>query len=119
MTTRHAWLITYDHLDHEKVEGLAGPSDAPQDLLDRLQKGEGARFKLWDDDGELYYSGRFLQDGLDTNVIETKEFPEYRRPIVTSGLEEEAFAPLWDYGTPAAGAVSITYKDKEGRWGAL
>ena len=49
------WVITKDHIDgfeHGAVDKL---SDRAQEIIK-----SGTPFRLYDDDGELYYEGRFL-----------------------------------------------------------
>jgi hypothetical protein len=94
--TMHAWIITKDHLcDGEYIDrdeaGVCGPSDADEDLLRRVKAGEGKTFRMWDDDGELYYTGRLL-------TTEDRW-----------GEEDVMVAPLRDFGTPNAGAVLIKW----------
>jgi hypothetical protein len=90
----YAWLITQDHIEGGADTGTRGPSGAPDDLLASLRAGAGYEFEIFDDDGELYYSGRYL--GAD------------REHGVDS---EHAFGPLDDFGTPNAGATEIKYWD--------
>lgn len=102
----YAWIIDRDHLSGPGGEfanpaddeaGVTGPSDAPERLLERLQlrSKPGQTFRLYDDDGILYYTGRvlFAEPGV---TIETAD-------------ERAAFGPLWDFGTPNAGAVELRY----------
>lgn len=94
MPARYAWVIDYDHLDNKNVKVL-GPRNISAKLEDELEHGKGEQFRLYDDDGELYYSGRIVgfYDG---------------------------FEPLYDYGQPNAGAVRIDYQNKEDNsWSTL
>lgn len=84
-----AWIIDKDHIADEGAKpgtnanavGLMGP---------RRYKGNGTeltkRFRMLDDDGELYYEGRCDSDD-----------------------DENALGPLDDFGTPNAGATTIQY----------
>ena len=54
-------------------------------------KCNGWTFKMYDDDGSLYYSGRL--------VTPDDETPD----------DATAGAPLWDFGQPDSGCVTITY----------
>lgn len=96
----YAWIITKDHLaDGSTITdeaGTTGPRRATADLLARLQAGEGQEFRMYDDDGELYYEGRYLGDD-----------------------SEDMFGPLDDFGMPNAGAVRIDYKNDAGAWEVL
>jgi hypothetical protein len=110
--SQYAWVITRDHLadgdeDFESEVGVAGPSDAPDDLTNRLVDSEdkpvkdkpkdALSFKIYDDDGIHYYDGWYLgPDG------------------------EDMFGPLTDFGGPNAGATTIKYRDKTtGKWETL
>lgn len=93
----YAWVITRDHLAdmfgdpaEQREEGVSGPSAAPDDLLARVKAGEGHEFKMYDDDGELYYTGRLLTAG-------------------DMGAEEHCAGPLDDFGTPNAGCTRIRW----------
>lgn len=95
-----AWIIDTDHLadDGHTDAGITGPSTAPDNLLARLAAGEGVKFKMYDDDGELYYTGRIIaqaEDGTDQRFD-------------TCG--DEFYRPLGDFGGPGAGCVAIKFK---------
>lgn len=100
----YAWIVNYDHLDSERV-CIIGPHNASKEqqeilLHPRKNSAQLTRFKIYDDDGELYYSGYFLGDSFD----------------------EDAFGPLDDYGAPNAGATEIRYlriKDGKEEWETL
>lgn len=103
------WIITKDHITDgaEKAPsnlnavGLVGSSEIdPEDVV-RLTAGEGEPFRMFDDDGNLYYEGRFLE-GKDTEDLEAAEFQ-----------------PLDNFGTPNAGCTYIEYKDASGVWKML
>lgn len=79
-------------------EDIIGPSGATPDLIAKC-RAEGREFQLYDDDGELYYSGLMWSDkGVGT---------------------EDDFAPLDDYGQPSAGCTEIRYRDSYGRFVGL
>lgn len=96
----YAWIITEDHLADEgapegtnaNAVGIIGPSTASEEDIARLKAGEGRTFKMYDDDTELYYTGRLVVSGG-----------------MTYDDEEACFGPLDDYGTPNAGAVMIRW----------
>lgn len=100
----YAWVVTYDHLDKCR-ENVIGPRDATPGQVVELHSAaqslaarEGVtRFRMYDDDGELYYSGLFLGDPDD----------------------ETAFGPLNDYGTPNAGCTEIRYERSPGKFVTL
>lgn len=75
---------------------IEGPHDADTRLLERLARHEGQRFRLSDDDGNLYCEGWFLPG--------TGDDPD----------GELQFMPLWDYGQGGLGAVSIAYLEPTG-----
>jgi hypothetical protein len=97
----YAWIIDKDHIAVEvepegtnmNALGVIGPRDAPEDLILRLKHGEGRLFRMYDDDGELYYSGRILVEVPDSWA-----------------LQDEHFGPLYDFGGPNAGCTEIRYK---------
>jgi hypothetical protein len=87
---RYGWIITEDHINTEDGDvsdvNRKGPRDLDKEVFERLQAGEGSRFRLYDDDNNLYYEGRFL--GID---------------------EFSGFEPLDDFGMPWAGCTIIRY----------
>lgn len=97
MPARYAWIIDRDHLagDGHTDEGVLGPRGvAPEleaQLCERPLRGE--RFRIRDDDNELYYEGRIVG-------------------------RFDGFEPLRDFGTPNAGATSIEYL-RNGKWEIL
>lgn len=104
--SRYAWIIDRDYIADEidtdrmgkdcvAVE-VAGPSDASPAQVELARK-RGWPFKMYDDDGILYYSGRcWSAEGWG---------------------DETLFGPLDDYGMPNAGAVTIKYRNPEtGKW---
>jgi hypothetical protein len=105
-----AWIITKDKLfkdlqdllpDITSDKGLTGPRCATENDIARLRAGEGRRFRMLDDDGNIYYYGRILEDDECTSEYEGD--PE--------------LAPLDNFGAPNAGAVQIEYAegwDKKG-----
>ncbi len=105
MTAAYAWIIHTDHMgDEPHVPGTIGPSDAPDDLIARLHHGDGHPFRLYDDDGERYYSGRIAFDP----------------PTSIAHLNDHAFGPLDDFGGPNAGCTEIRYQTgPKGSWEAL
>lgn len=56
----------------------------------------GRRFRMKDDDGELYYEGVMV--------------------VLPEDGDEADFRPLSDFGTPNAGATSIEYQRDDGTW---
>ena len=88
----YGWIIDQDYLEPGSVEeGTIGPSTIPPDITEKLREGHGREFRLFDDDGELYYSGRILGDDWD------------------------GFEPLDDFGEPNAGCTEVRFFEN-GRW---
>ena len=87
----YAWVITRDHLEHtnERIIGPHNCTEAQREILmhPRTNADKLTRFRIYDDDGELYFSGWFLGDSE----------------------AEEAFGPLDDFGAPDSGATEIRY----------
>ena len=101
MASSYGWIITKDNVTNG-IEGLKtrvgmlGPRDLSEEMSDRLKNGEGAKFRMKDDDGNIYYYGRLVGDED----------------------SEDGFGPLDDLGRPDAGATSIEYY-KNGKWEVL
>lgn len=99
----YGWIIDKDYIADETADqgtllnakGLCGPSDIPAFVLADLRHGSGDAFRLYDDDGELYYQGRFI-DADDDWTLE--------------------YQPLYDFGEPNAGCTMIKYKQADGSW---
>ena len=88
----YCWKIDTDHTslmegEPDVREGIRGNPGA------RLIGMPVSHFKLYDDDDDLYYSGRFWGDED----------------------SEEAFAPL-DWGSRYAGCTRIDYRQEDGTW---
>jgi hypothetical protein len=102
----YAWIIDTDHIDAGHDASTIGPRNVSPLMENALQsdKKHGIPFKMYDDDGELYYSGRILLNLSDPDAFE--------------GGEE--FAPLDDFGMPNAGCTSIHYQNTETKkWAAI
>ncbi len=81
------WIIDLDFVNDGEADGLCGPAGYTGRGHDLTK-----RFRMRDDDGEVYYEGR---------------------------CRGESFAPLDDFGRPGAGCTTIEYQDGQGRWRAL
>ncbi len=83
----YGWLINSatEDVDDQDAVGTLGPGNIGGPMIDKLRAGEGSRFRIFDDDGILYYEGRGL---------------------ACRGLE-----PLEDFGTPNAGATRIDWQE--------
>lgn len=93
----YGWVITHDHIEDGEYNqvGTAGPGTADEEMIEAV-KTEGEhriRFKMYDDDGELYYEGFFTMD--DENAY-----------------HDAPYGPVEDFGMPNAGVVRIDYPDK-------
>ena len=95
--SKYAWIIDVDHVEMNETP-VMGPSNMSPEFTARLialKKDEGQQFKMYDGDGELYYSGRIIG-------------------------EYDGFEPLDDYGTPNAGCTEIKlYNNKTREWETL
>jgi hypothetical protein len=96
MKSSYGWIITEDKLTVPGRVGVIGPSTISDKTKAKLIAGEGSKFRMKDDDGEVYYVGRLVGDAD----------------------SEEGFCPLDDFGTPDAGCTSIEYL-KNGKWEVL
>ena len=94
-----AWTITQDHLttpddDWPSAYGTWGPSDTVATSLDEVP----IPFRLYDDDGELYYEGLMNEAAMDA-------FGDGRDP-------------LYGFGMPNAGCTRLDYEEN-GSWKVL
>jgi len=89
--TPYIWMVNHDYLDGKEVM-IFGPHGANQNEIEERCT---IRFKMYDDDGNLYYSGLMSEE---------------------CGIEGD---PLMDFGTPNAGAVRLDIFNTEiGKWEA-
>jgi len=93
MSSAYGWIITKDHLCEPgdtiaDETGTIGPRTISNEMKASLIAGKGKAFRLYDDDGEQYYSGRLIGDWQD---------------------EEAGFSPLDNFGIPNAGCTEIRY----------
>lgn len=100
--TGYGWIIDIDHLAIEyptfgDETGTMGPINISDEITALLNKGEGIPFRMYDDDGELYYSGR----------------------IIVPDDDDLRFRPLSDFGEPNAGCTEIRYQNSEDNWETL
>ena len=86
-----AYAITKDHLPNAdaaagtngNATGLIGPRSVKLSFEEIVTHPKGQKFRMLDDDGEVYYEGIFVGD--------------------------DEFQPLDFFGTPTAGCTSIEY----------
>lgn len=102
-----AFIITRDHISekfgNQSRVGLTGPRAASDRDMERLKAGEGIAFKLYDDDGELYYEGRRLEESDCDELYDA----------------EPELAPLDCFGLPDSGCTEQRERNAEGKWEAL
>jgi hypothetical protein len=89
------WMILKDHISRPGERTRIGVSGGMVNPSVEEAKKLPYEFRLYDDDGNLYYEGR--SDDRDS---------------------EDAFHPL-DYGESDAGCVRIDYKQDDGTWETL
>lgn len=87
------WTITDDFIDNDReAEGTVGPRNADLSADEIVNHPQAKRFRMYDDDGTLYYEG--------------------------SLVGEDEFAPLDDFGEPNAGCTRIDILEG-GKWRPL
>ena len=86
--SEYTWWVTKDILE-DKYVSVLGPHDAVEEDTARCT----IPFRMYDDDGELYYEGVMSE-------------------------ECEGFEPLDDYGMPNAGCTEIRLLE-DGKWVTL
>lgn len=104
MSAPYVWLITDDDLaapGDRADRSTAGPARVSEGLEKAIRSDDlpigftRAVFRMYDDDGTLYYRGRmFYAEELD-------------------GTEEQVFAPLAEFGLPNAGCTRIAWNDDD------
>lgn len=103
----YGWIVDVDHLTSGDVDptvnrfGTVGPRSIRPVFNSRLLANDIApdvrRWRCKDDDGEIYYEGRYI--GTD---------------------EADGFGPLHDFAQPDAGATTIEYLNPAtGQWEEL
>ena len=60
----YAWTIT-----SRTLNGVSGPSNAPDELLAQLNNGEGRTFRMYDDEGTVYIAGRIVGRHMDEQPL--------------------------------------------------
>lgn len=96
MTADYGWIITKDLLFEEGIDdrsavGTIGPSDISDEMMEQLKNGDGKPFRMYDDDRNLYYEGRYLGD------LEWSD-------------------PVQDFGGPNAGCTYMMEPNESGKW---
>ena len=93
----NAWTITRDYFadpdakrgTNSNAVGIVGPCAARLTAQQIIEHPDAKRFRMLDDDGEIYYEGYLVGD--------------------------DEFAPLDDFGEPNAGCTSIQVQEN-GAW---
>ena len=85
----YGFIVTKSHIGGKMP--FVGPRDIPKEMEEALHSGQGLAFKMYDDDDELYYEGKFVGD------------------------ETQIMSPLFDYGMPNAGCTYMKY-NIDGKW---
>ncbi len=91
-----AWIITRDLLAEQGITsetavGTYGPRGCSEVTYNKLQRGDGHMFLMYDDDDELYFEGLLLGDPT----------------------SHQGFSPLDDFGMPDSGCTRIDYYNAE------
>ncbi len=98
------WTITKDYIADETAPqpsnanavGMVGPRHAKFTAEEIIAHPQGRKFRIKDDDGEMYYEGVMV--------------------ITPDDGDEAEFRPLDDFGAPNAGATIIEYQRPDGTW---
>lgn len=98
MKAKYGWIIDRDHLAEQGIGdtdvATMGPRNLSPEYKNGLSQGFGTKFKMYDDDGELYYEGRIVGS--------------------FDGME-----PLDDFGMPNAGCTMIEVQLPDGTFSRL
>lgn len=101
-----AFMITKDLVEmssEENAEGVKGPSNISDTDAIMLELGHGIPFRLLDDDRNVYYYGRRLEESDADDDYDA----------------EPELAPLDCFGAPNAGCTIQEEKNAEGKWEAI
>jgi hypothetical protein len=101
------WIITKDFIadpnapqpSNANAVGMIGPSHAKLTAEEIIHHPQGRKYRMKDDDGEVYYEGVMV--------------------VTPEDGDDAEFRPLDDFGTPNAGATDIEYQQKHGGWETL
>ncbi|MEU4534356.1 hypothetical protein AB0G15_05775 [Streptosporangium sp. NPDC023825] len=107
----YGWIIDKDHLynpnsgfEERNDTGTMGPRRISPEIKAQLKAGKGEKFRMLDDDGELYYTGRIIGPADGSPEAASDECIEWE------------FAPLSGFGARNAGCTDIQYKNDKGEW---
>jgi len=90
--SKYGWMLKLS--DELGGQEIYGPSALSRELNNELLVGNGAEFKVYDNDDILCGIGRIVGD-------------------------YEGFEPMDDYATPSLGCTKIQYKQLNGMWMTL
>lgn len=98
------WTITKDHIadadapegTNRNAVGIIGPRGAKLTREQILNHPQAKKFRMLDDDGNVYYEGSIA--------------------VTDDDGDEAEYGPLSDFGAPNAGATSIEYQKPDGTW---
>lgn len=104
----------------ESRNGVTGPLDAPETLLELLRAGKGREWRtLYDEDfhghaedNRVCHMGRYL-DWLD---VDPAVMPDFRGAGIPHVDEDAELGPLRDLSYPDCRAYMIQFKDDCGTW---
>lgn len=96
MSASYVWMITKDHLaqpDEPNAVGTIGPHhNLPLTQKEIRNHPKRVYFKMYDDDGNLYYEGYIVH---------------------SKGYQSCDFQPLDDFGAPNAGCTEIRLRNPQ------
>ncbi|TKK84627.1 hypothetical protein FDA94_28780 [Herbidospora galbida] len=104
--TPYGWVITEDLITNGEYNGVMGPRTMDPELEARLEAGEGTEFRLLDDDGEHYATGRIIGPAD----------PDWGKKAKEYEMVEWEFAPLHEFGARNWGCTDVQYKNDAGEW---
>jgi len=87
--SRILWAVTRDHLENKDVFVWNG-RESKEEIERALKSSNAMKFRMFDDDHELYYSGKMISKN-GSSPFES----------------EDIFGPLDDYGMPNAGCTQL------------
>ena len=93
------WTVTTDHIadpertapSNSNAHGMTGPRNVTMSSEEIQKHPDAQQFRIYDDDGELYYTGFMVEDD-----------------------SAEGEDPLTDFGEPNAGATRLDVKEGRG-----
>lgn len=85
------WKVTWDHLDHKKVTDVEGGITVDGDPLP--DEGTVIKFRMFDDDGELYFSGELTDDDECVNQVSALSWGTWDSGCTTIKVERNG---VWE-----------------------